>query len=138
MNAPLIGRERECAAVRSLLQCEDAALVTITGPGGMGKTRLALTVAQETGATFEQGTVVVLMAAMRESQLAATAIAQALGLQSQGGQQPWQQVLEYLQERRLLLVLDNFEQVIDASPWLGELLGKAPRLKVLVTSPRVY
>ena len=134
MYEPLFGRENESEALQRLLSCDGAGLLTITGPGGMGKTTLALALAQRTRADFEHGAVVVPLTAARDSQMVVTAVAQALGLQSSAGSTEWKQVEDYLRERRLLLVLDNFEQVLQAATLVGALLLEAPRVKILVTS----
>ena len=130
----LIGRDRERDALQRLLLREDSALVTVTGPGGMGKTRLALALAQTWRGCSGHAVAIVSLEAIRDPKLVAKAIAQAVGLQGQGTQPEWERVKDYLRESRLLLVLDNFEQVRGAGQLVGDLLREVPQVKVLVTS----
>jgi predicted ATPase/DNA-binding CsgD family transcriptional regulator len=111
-------------------------LLTLTGPGGSGKTRLALAVAVGLSGSFEGRVFFVSLAAITEPTLVAPAVAQVLGLTGESGDRPPEELLKrHLRERRaLLLLLDNFEQVLGAAPLVGELLSAAPRLKVLATS----
>jgi predicted ATPase/DNA-binding SARP family transcriptional activator len=135
LPAPLgatIGRERECAEVRQLLAT--SRLVTLVGPGGIGKTRMALEVGAEIAPTYQDGAVFVPLAAVTDPVLVPQAIAQALGLQVTGMATPSEAVATYLAERQLLLVVDNVEQVLDAAMFLVALLEGAPRLRLLVTS----
>jgi predicted ATPase len=133
-HVPLIGRDDELNTVRRLLLQEAADLLTITGPGGIGKTRLALQVAADSLKDFEDGVFFVSLASIVNPDLVAGTIMQALGLKI-GENQPGTELLKrYLQDKQMLLVLDNFEQVIAAAPLLGELLSAAPYLKILVTS----
>jgi predicted ATPase/class 3 adenylate cyclase len=134
LATPFLGREREVAEVVALLQSADARLVTLTGPGGTGKTRLALQAAAEMLDAFPDGIFFVPLAALRDSELVPSAIASALGLREQAGLTPGQAVREAVAGKRLLLVLDNVEQVIIAAPFVGELLVAAPTLRVLATS----
>jgi predicted ATPase len=109
-------------------------LVTLTGPGGTGKTRLALEVAEHLIGAFPDGIFFVGLAAVTDPELVPSAIAQALGLREAGGEPLLETLTGYLQGKELLLVLDNFEQVLSAAPAVSELLAGCPRLKVLVTS----
>ena len=133
---PLVGREQETAAVAELVVGESVRLVTLTGPGGVGKTRLMVEAARRLGPGFADGARFVALASVSEAGLVAAAIAAGLGLNTSAG--PLIADLEsYLRPRRLLLVLDNFEQVTGAAPLLAELLGAAPGLVVLATSRTV-
>ena len=131
---PLIGRELELAAVTALLRSGHVRLLTLTGAGGTGKTRLALAAAGEVGSEFEDGAFFVDLAPLADAALVGSTVAHALGVTE--GEQP--SVVETLKEgvadRELLLVLDNFEHVTEAAPLVSELLAAAPRLKALVTS----
>jgi predicted ATPase len=136
-HVPLIGREQELNAVRRLLLQEGVDLLTITGPGGIGKTRLSLQVASTSLKDFADGVYFVSLASIVNPDLVATTITQALGLKT-GESQPSVEFLKsHLQDKHLLLVLDNFEQVTAAAPLVGELLSAAPHLKVLITSRAV-
>ena len=131
---PLIGREREVEDVRQRLLRPDTRLFTLTGPGGTGKTRLGLQVAAEVLEDFANGVWFVDLTAIADPSLVSTPIAAALGVQSSGGQSVVESVKAYLREKHLLLVLDNFEQLLPAAALVSELLTAAPRLKVLVIS----
>jgi len=131
---PLVGREPEVAAVGSLLREEDARLVTLTGPGGVGKTRLALEVAAGEAEGFPDGVVFVALAPVGDPDLLVPTVARAMGLQAAGGAPLRELVHGYLREKHLLLVLDNFEHLIEAAPEVAALLGAAPSVKALVTS----
>jgi predicted ATPase len=137
----LIGRESDVAAVAAQLQPqqEHAAtrLLTLTGPGGVGKTRLALAVAARLADTYADGVVFVDLAPLHDVRLVAATIAQVLQLTGSGGRSARELLLEHLRERQLLLVFDNFEHLIDAAPALAELLAECPRLGMLVTSRTV-
>src|ERR687893_813113 len=134
---PLVGRERELGEVRDLLRAEEVRLLTLTGPGGIGKTRLGLQVAAELVDEFEDGVFFVALAPITDPALVASAIAEALGV-VEAGDQPLEEGLKgYLRGKELLLLLDNFEQVLGAAPLVGELLSVCPKLKVLATSRSV-
>ncbi|HUG15889.1 MAG TPA: LuxR C-terminal-related transcriptional regulator [Thermomicrobiales bacterium] len=131
---PLIGREREVAAVTDVLRDEHARLVTLTGPGGTGKTRLAIQVSSELAGSFRDGVVFVSLAPVRDSELVIPAIAQALGVREAAGQPLLASLVAALGDRSLLLVLDNFEQIVSAAPLLSDLLGACSGVSLLVTS----
>jgi predicted ATPase len=129
---PLVGREQEVAAAEALVGREDVRLVTLTGPGGSGKSRLAVEAAGRLRAAFADGVRYIELASVRSADLVPGAIAARLGLNTSGSRLRTD-LVSYL-HKRLLLVLDNFEQVADAAPLLAELLATAPGLKILVTS----
>jgi class 3 adenylate cyclase len=126
---PFLGRETELAEVASLLAREDVRLLTLTGPGGTGKTRLALQAAALSADAYPQGVYWVPLAPLRDPALVLEEAAQALGARDG--------LVEHIADRELLLFFDNFEQVVEAAPGLSELLSSCPRLDVLVTSREV-
>ncbi len=127
-----LGREREIAEISSLL--ERNRLLTLTGPGGTGKTRLSIEVARRNMARFPDGVFFVSLSPLNEVELVAPTIAHALGLPDRGGRMPEERILDHVSDRHILLVLDNFEQLVPAAPLVNELLGKAANLSALVTS----
>ncbi len=131
---PLIGREREEVAVVHLLGLPTVRLLTLTGPPGVGKTRLALQIAATRCDGLIDAVFVVPLAAIADPALVATAIAEAVGVRETAGQPLSAALVERLRPLRALLVLDNFEQVTAAAPLLVDLLGRAPGLTALVTS----
>jgi non-specific serine/threonine protein kinase len=133
-RSELIGREREIDSVRSLLQQEDVALLTLTGPGGVGKTRLAIEVASTMGEIFQEGVWFVPLAHRTDPLQLPVAIAQELGMQDLGGTSLFNRIAAFLVPRKALLVFDNFEHLGDAASSVALLLEKCPRLSVLVTS----
>src|SRR5215469_131125 len=133
---PLVGRDRDAAAIGDLVVGEGVRLVTLTGPGGVGKSRLAVEVTGRLGPGFADGVRFADLAAVPAAELVAPAVAAALGLNTSGAQ-VISDVMAYLRPRRLLLVLDNFEQVRGAAPLVADLLAAARGLVVLVTSRMV-
>jgi len=133
-RSPLIDRAQEVALVRSLLQREDVGLVTLTGTGGVGKTRLALQVAADLASRFVDGVAFISLASLKDPELVELTVARALGVSEADGQSIGESLLEYLRPRELLLLLDNAEQLLSAAPLATRLLDAAPRLTLLVTS----
>ena len=132
-----VGREKEVAAAQELLMRQNVRLVTVTGPGGIGKTRLAVEVASGLVACFPGGTHFVPLSPLTDPGLIASAIVQALGIREAGSHSPLELLKKTLQDSvhaPMLLLLDNFEHLMQAAPTVAELLAIAPHLKVLVTS----
>jgi predicted ATPase/transcriptional regulator with XRE-family HTH domain len=133
----IIGRQREAAALRARLLNADAGagrLVTLTGPGGVGKTRLALAVAGDLVGEVADGVAWVDLAPVRDPAFVAAAIAAALGVREEGGRDLGPTLVAAVRDRQILLVLDNVEQVIAAAPLVADLLARCPTLRVLATS----
>lgn len=131
---PLVGRELEVRATSALLLHTDIRTLTLTGTGGIGKTRLALQIAVEVRSAFADGVCFVPLAPISDPAQVVPAIARALELRETLESSPLEQVQEYLHDRHLLLLLDNFEQVLAVAPVLDGLLAACPALRVLVTS----
>ena len=127
-----VGRRREVAEGRALL--ESTRLLTLTGPGGTGKTRLALRLASESIEAFPDGVFFVALEPITDPGLIAPTIARVVGVQDVGGEPVEKRLLDFLAPRRILLVLDNFEQVIAGAPIVAQLLAGAPGLTVVATS----
>ncbi len=137
----LVGREREAKEVIALLRRDDVHLLTLTGPGGTGKTRLGLQVAAEVVDAFPHGVFFVPLADVRDPTRVVSQIAETLGVTESPGQPLINRLHAAVREQQMLLLLDNFEQVTDAGTMVGQMLTIAPRMKALVTSRsalRVY
>lgn len=133
----LVGREQEVASAGALLRRPEVRLLTMVGTAGVGKTRLALQVAFDLVDDFPEGVFFVALAPIRDPELVVSTVAQTLGLRAMGGPSFLNQLKTYLRDRRCLLILDNFEQVVNAAPQLPELLRACPDVKMLVTSREV-
>jgi predicted ATPase len=131
-----IGRDHEEAELRQLVSRENVRLVTLTGPGGIGKTRLALKVANDIADRFPGGVCFVSLSGIDDGHLIASLVAQSLGVSETGTRSPQESLKEYVGrlDHPVLLLLDNFEHLISAAPFVAELLSAGPRLKVIVTS----
>jgi len=130
----LLGREAEVRQIQALIDRDDLRVVTLLGPGGVGKTRLALEVANAMAGQFADGAAFVPLEAIRDAGLVPGAVAHALGVQEQPDRETTDLVAGVLSGQHLLLVLDNCEQVVEAAPWVAKLLSQCPRLRVLATS----
>jgi predicted ATPase/class 3 adenylate cyclase len=131
---PLVGREREVAEIVERLREEQARLLTLTGPGGTGKTRLALQAGADLLEEFDDGVFFVSLAAVTDSELVPPTIAKPLGVKESAEQSLEESLEAYLQQKHLLLILDNFEHVLEGATIVGDLLVSCPNLKVLATS----
>ena len=130
----VFGREKETIAIKGLLRRDDVRLVTLTGTGGTGKTRLAQAVLEGCRHEFDDGAFFVDLAAVNDPDLVASAIANTLGVKESSGKTLVENLINFLRDKRLLLVLDNFEQIIPAADLLPKFTGALPKLKILVTS----
>jgi predicted ATPase len=133
-TTPLLGRDEDVRDVARLLVTEGRRLVTLTGPGGIGKTRLALAVMDSTRNSWTDGSVFVDLAPVRDPSSMLDVVASACGIAPEGSERSIDALARRLADRRLLLVLDNFEQVVAAAPGVGALLERCPGVSILVTS----
>ncbi|MBV9229451.1 MAG: tetratricopeptide repeat protein [Chloroflexi bacterium] len=133
-TSPLIGREQEVKTICALLRQPEVRLLTVTGTGGVGKTRLALHIASELQADFADGVCFISLATLSDPDLFIATLVQALGLTEVRDRSTVEHLQALLHRKHLLLLLDNFEQIVAAAPHLVEVLAVCPQLKVLVTS----
>lgn len=133
----LMGREQEIAALMALLRQPDVRMLTLVGPGGVGKTRLALEIAAAVGHEFGDGVALVALAPVTDPAMLATAVAQALGLRESGDRPLSEQIAAVLRAQHQLLVLDNLEHIVEATPFISALLAACPMITALATSRAV-
>ncbi len=131
---PFVGRERELAEMERLLADPACRLITLVGPGGMGKTRLAVEAAARRRNAFAHGAFFVPLAALGSVEQLVPTIADSIGVPSYSGENPKAQLLDYLREKEMLIVLDNFEHLVEGAGLVGEMLAAAPGVKLIVTS----
>ncbi|MCW5851778.1 MAG: tetratricopeptide repeat protein [Anaerolineae bacterium] len=130
----IVGRDTERASLGAMLQGDASRLITLTGPGGVGKTRLALQVAAEGQPAFSHGVHFIPLASVLDPALVESTLAQTLGVSDPSGRRLRDSLIDFLADKRMLLVLDNFEHLTPAAPLIAALLAACPGLKVLVTS----
>jgi predicted ATPase/transcriptional regulator with XRE-family HTH domain len=130
----LIGRDQDVKTICNRLLGHNGRLLTLVGPPGIGKTRLALAVADKLQALYQDGVYFVPLAAINDAELVASTLVATLGIKDTGQRPPSLKLLEFLRRKELLLLLDNFEQIMAAAPLVAELLAACPGLRVLVTS----
>ncbi len=133
-STSFVGRTNELIELKRLLADPGCRLITIQGPGGTGKTRLSLEVADIHGADFEDGAVFIPLQPVTSIEFLIPAIADKLGLAIRGQDDPAEQLVSFLEERQMLLVLDNFEQIVEAADFISRLLSATTRIKVIVSS----
>jgi transcriptional regulator with XRE-family HTH domain len=131
-HTSLLGRERELEEIQGFLR--EVRLLTLTGPGGIGKTRLGIEAAKKASEYFLDGVAFVALAPLGDAALVMPTVSQVLGLREAAGVNPLEALRQHLREKKFLLVLDNFEHVAEAAPEVVDLLGSCPNLSVLVTS----
>ena len=136
-STTLIGREQEIVEVTKLLETPEVRLVTLTGPGGIGKTRLAIAVGEQLNDRYPRGTVFVPLASIAQAEFVLPRIATAVGAKIEGASAPLDVLVEHFAEAPTLLVLDNLEQIVGVAPDLDQLLARSPGLRILATSRTV-
>ncbi|MHB8629102.1 MAG: helix-turn-helix transcriptional regulator [Aggregatilineales bacterium] len=129
-----IGRARDLSHIWEILTDPDCRLLTIFGPGGIGKTELALAVAKDQAANFPNGALTAMLASVESPGMLPSALTEALSIPLYGGNDLLAEALQSLQEKHLLLILDNFEHLLDAAEMITKILAMAPEVKILVTS----
>lgn len=133
-TTPFLGREKELLEIEHLLQIPECRLLTIIGPGGIGKSRLALQAAADMIEIFTQGVFLISLAPLNSVQFLISAIADQIKFSFYSRHDPKEQLLNYLSEKKLLLILDNFEHIIEGASIITEILKNAPQVKIIVTS----
>jgi len=133
-STPLIGREKELKKIQQILESKECRLLTLVGTGGVGKTRLAVEIARQMSGSFPDGTTVVLLAPVNRSDDILPAILEALQVGIRVGIDPAGQLINYLRDRSLLLVLDSFEHLMDSAGLLADILANTGKVKLLVTA----
>ncbi|KPJ73915.1 hypothetical protein AMJ52_02610 [candidate division TA06 bacterium DG_78] len=131
---PFVGRKDEMAEIEKRLEDPSCRLLTLVGPGGIGKTRLAIKVASEKIGTFAHGVYFVPLAPLPSSDLLVSTCADFLGFSFYGQEDPKMQLINYLHEKEILILMDNFEHLLDGTEFLAEILAAAPKIKIIVTS----
>ena len=138
VTSPFIGRQDELVQIRALFSNPACRLLTLVGPGGIGKSRLARRAAARRMAAAPDGVYFVPLAAVRDPQFVSSAVVCVLGVVEQGGRPAIDVLVQHMAGREMLLVLDNFEQVLAAAPEVATLLAEAPGLTVEIGPKRVY
>jgi transcriptional regulator with XRE-family HTH domain len=134
LPTPLVGRERELEEIKAFIHRPEVRLLTLTGTGGVGKTRLALEAARDAGELFPDGVTFVALAPLNNAELVVPSVVRSFGLREAAGQGPREALRAYLRAKRLLLTLDNFEHLLEAASEVSGLIETCPNLTVLVTS----